>query len=84
MMTRTKLYLSNVNSDLEEGEIEEFLEKYIKEEVLAIKRVDLDGANHSHAYIVEFHDIPWGELQNIANRFHGMFWKGHVLHASLI
>lgn len=83
-MTRTKLYLGNVNSEASVEDIEVFLKKYIKEEVSSIIRVDLDGPKDSHTYLVEFHNIEWGELQNIANRFHGMYWNGHVLHASLV
>ena len=84
MTTRTKLYLGNVSADVSIEDIKVFLEKYIKEEVLTIHRVDLDGPKESHTYLVEFHDIEWGELQTIANRFHGMFWHGNVLHASLV
>ena len=59
-------------------EIGAFVKKYAPElEVKKITRVDGDGSRPGAS--IEFVDTPYGSVEKVSMRLHGMYWKGKEL-----
>ena len=73
-----KLWIGNMAPDTTDEEIRAFVTKYAPSlEIKAIQRVDGDGSRPGAA--IEFTDTPYGEVEKISLRLHGMYWKGREL-----
>jgi hypothetical protein len=77
-MADMKLWIGNMAPDTSDEEIGAFVKKYAPElEVKRITRVDGDGSRPGAS--IEFADTPYGSVEKIAMRLHGMYWKGKEL-----
>jgi RNA recognition motif-containing protein len=77
-MADTKLWIGNMAPDTSDEEIRAFLKKYAPDlEVKAIQRVEGDGTRPGAS--IEFVDTPYGSVEKISMRLHGMYWKGREL-----
>ena len=77
-MADTKLWIGNMAPDTSDEEIRAFLKKYAPDlEVKAIQRVDGDGTRPGAS--IEFTDTPYGSVEKISMRLHGMYWKQREL-----
>ena len=77
-MADMKLWIGNMAPDTTDEEIGAFVKKYAPElEVTKITRVDGDGSRPGAS--VEFADTPYGAVEKISMRLHGMYWKGKEL-----
>jgi RNA recognition motif-containing protein len=77
-MTDTKLWIGNMAPDTSDEEIRAFVKKYAPDlEIKAIQRVDGDGSRPGAS--IEFVDTPYGSVEKISMRLHGMYWKGREL-----
>jgi len=73
-----KLWIGNMASNTSDDEIRAFLKKYAPDlEVKAIQRIEGDGTRPAAS--IEFTDTPYGSLEKISMRLHGMYWKGKEL-----
>jgi hypothetical protein len=73
-----KLWIGNMAPDTTDDEIRAFVLKYAKDlEIKAIQRVDGDGSRPGAS--IEFVDTPYGSVEKIQLRLHGMNWKGREL-----
>ena len=77
-MINTKLWIGNIAPGTSDEEIREFVKKYSPDlECVKIQRVDGDGSRP--AATLEFADTPFGSVEKISMRLHGMHWKGREL-----
>ena len=77
-MADTKLWIGNMAPDTSDEEIRAFVTKYAPTlEIKAIQRVEGDGTRPGAS--IEFVDTPYGSVEKISMRLHGMYWKGHEL-----
>ena len=73
-----KLWIGNMASNTSDDEIRAFLKKYAPDlEIKAIQRVEGDGTRPGAS--IEFVDTPYGSVEKISMRLHGMYWKGREL-----
>jgi len=74
-MISTKLWIGNIAPGTSDEEIREFVKKYAPDlECTKIQRVEGDGSRP--AATLEFADTPYGSVEKISMRLHGMYWKG--------
>ena len=74
-----RLWLGNVAPGTTDDEIRAFVTKYAPDlEITKILRVEGDGSRP--AAELEFKDTPYGSVEKIAMRLHGMHWKGRELY----
>lgn len=77
-MMNTKLWIGNIAPGTSDEEIREFVKKYAPElECTKIQRAEGDGSRP--AATLEFADTPYGSVEKISLRLHGMQWKGREL-----
>ena len=77
-MINTRLWIGNIEPGTTDEEIREFVKKYAPGlECVKIQRVDGDGSRP--AATLEFADTPYGSVEKISMRLHGMYWKGREL-----
>ena len=75
-----KLWLGNVAPGTTDDEIGDLVKKYSPG--LELKKIDrIDGDGTRPAVSVEFVDPPFGAVEKIAMRLHGIQWKGRELFA---
>ncbi len=73
-----KLWIGNMAADTTDEEIRAFVTKYAPAlEIKAIQRVEGDGTRPGAS--IEFVDTPYGSVEKISLRLHGMHWKGKEL-----
>jgi len=73
-----KLWIGNMAPDTSDEEIRAFVTKYAPDlEIKAIQRIEGDGTRPAAS--IEFVDTPYGSVEKISLRLHGMFWKGREL-----
>jgi len=74
-----KLWIGNIAPDTTDEELREFVKKYAPDlECTKIQRIDGDGSRP--AAQLEFKDTPYGSVEKISMRLHGMYWKGRELY----
>ena len=77
-MINTKLWIGNIAPGTSDEEIRELVKKYSPDlKCTNIQRVDGDGSRP--AATLEFADTPYGSVEKISLRLHGMYWKGREL-----
>jgi RNA recognition motif-containing protein len=77
-MAGTKLWIGNIEPGTTDDELREFVKKYSPDlEIEAIQRVEGDGSRPAAS--IEFVDTPYGSVEKISMRLHGMYWKGREL-----
>lgn len=73
-----KLWMGNIAPGTSDDEIREFVGKYAPDlTIKSIQRVDGDGSRPAAS--IEFLDTPYGSVEKISMRLHGMHWKGREL-----
>jgi hypothetical protein len=73
-----KLWIGNIAPGTTDEEISGLLGKYAPDlQVKNIQRVDGDGSRPAAS--IEFVDTPYGSVEKISMRLHGMHWKGREL-----
>lgn len=73
-----KLWIGNITPGTSDEEIREFVKKYAPDlECVRIERYDGDGSRPAAS--LSFADTPYGSVEKVAMRLHGMFWKGREL-----
>jgi RNA recognition motif-containing protein len=74
-----KLWIGNIEPGTTDDEIREFVKKYAPDlEFKSIQRIEGDGSRP--AVSIEFGDTPYGSVEKISMRLHGMHWKGRELY----
>ncbi|HJS38241.1 MAG TPA: RNA-binding protein [Burkholderiales bacterium] len=74
-----KLWIGNIAPDTTDDEVREFVMKYAPDlEITTIQRIEGDGSRPVAQ--LEFKDTPYGSVEKIAMRLHGMHWKGRELY----
>jgi hypothetical protein len=74
-----KLWIGNVAPGTTDEEITAFVAKYAPDlKVKSIQRVEGDGTRPAAS--IEFVDTPYGSVEKISMRLHGMHWKGRELY----
>jgi RNA recognition motif-containing protein len=77
-MINTKLWIGNIAPGTSDEEIRAFVKKYAPDlECTKIQRVEGDGSRP--AARLEFADTPYGSVEKVSMRLHGMQWKGREL-----
>jgi hypothetical protein len=77
-MVAMKLWIGNIAPGTSDEEIRAFVKKYAPDlECVNVTRVDGDGSRPAAS--LEFADTPYGSLEKISMRLHGMHWKGREL-----
>jgi RNA recognition motif-containing protein len=78
-----KLWIGNIAPDTSDDEIREFVKKYAPDlECKKIQRIEGDGSRPAAS--IEFVDTPYGSVEKVSMRLHGMHWKGRELFAQTI
>jgi RNA recognition motif-containing protein len=78
-----KLWIGNIAPDTSDDEIRDFIKKYAPDlECKKIQRVEGDGSRPAAS--IEFVDTPYGSVEKISLRLHGMHWKGRELFVQTI
>lgn len=73
-----KLWIGNIAPGTSDEEIRQFVKKYAPDlECTKIQRVEGDGSRP--AAVLEFADTPYGSVEKISMRLHGMYWKERQL-----
>ena len=73
-----KLWIGNIAPGTSDDELREFVRKYAPDlQCKAIQRVDGDGSRPAAS--IEFVDTPYGSVEKVSMRLHGMHWKGREL-----
>ncbi len=73
-----KLWIGNIAPGTTDEEIRDFVKKYAPDlECRKIQRVEGDGSRPAAS--IEFVDAPYGSLEKVSMRLHGMHWKGREL-----
>jgi hypothetical protein len=74
-----KLWIGNIEPGTADDEIKAFVMKYAPDlEITKVQRLEGDGSRP--AVQLEFKDTPYGSVERIAMRLHGMHWKGRELY----
>ncbi len=82
-MAGMKLWIGNIEPGTTDDDLRDFVKKYSPDlEIKAIQRVEGDGSRP--AATVEFVDTPYGSVEKISMRLHGMYWKGRELFVQTI
>jgi RNA recognition motif-containing protein len=82
-MLNTKLWIGNIAPGTTDDEIREFVKKYAPGlECTNIQRVEGDGSRP--AATLEFADTPFGSVEKIVMRLHGMRWKERELYVQTL
>jgi RNA recognition motif-containing protein len=82
-MADMKLWIGNIDPGTTDDELRDFVKKYSPDlEIKAIQRVDGDGSRPAAA--IEFVDTPYGSVEKISMRLHGMHWKGRELFVQTV
>jgi RNA recognition motif-containing protein len=77
-MINTRLWIANIEPGTTDEELREFVKKYAPDlECVKIQRIEGDGSRP--AATLEFADTPYGSVEKISLRLHGMYWKGREL-----
>ena len=74
-----RLWIGNVPPAASDEELVELVKKYCGRECKIVERVDGDGATPGR--VLEFAGLALGELDAIAQRIAGLYWKERALHA---
>lgn len=77
-----ELLLGNVDENIADEEIGEFLIRYGFPQFSSIRR--LPGAGSRPGAVVSFDDIPADRLRVLQLRVHNLFWKSHTITALLL
>lgn len=78
-----KLWIGNIAPGTSDDEIRDFVKKYAPDlECKMIQRVEGDGSRPAAS--IEFVDTPYGSVEKISLRLHGMHWKGRELFVQTI
>jgi hypothetical protein len=78
-----KLWIGNIAPGTPDEEIREFVKKYAPDlECTKIQRVEGDGSRP--AAVLEFADTPFGSLEAVSMRLHGMYWKERELFVQTV
>ena len=78
-----KLWIGNIEPGTSDEEVRDFVKKYAPDlECTKIQRVEGDGSRP--AAVLEFSDTPFGSLEKISMRLHGMHWKGRELFVQTV
>ena|SRR5262245_42213655 len=72
-----RLWIGNVPPEASDEELVELVKKYCGRESKVVQRVDADGERPGR--VLEFAELAFGELDEIAQRIGGLFWKQRVL-----
>jgi hypothetical protein len=73
-----KLWIGNIAPGTTDDEIKTLVGKYAPDlKIKGIQRVDGDGSRPAAS--VEFEDTPYGSVEKISMRLHGMYWKEREL-----
>ena len=73
-----KLWIGNVAPGTTDDEIRQFVKKYAPDlEIKSIQRIEGDGSRPGAS--IEFTDTPYGSVEKIQMRLHGMYWKEREL-----
>jgi len=73
-----KLWIGNIAPGTTDEELQEFVRKYAPDlEIKRVQRVEGDGSRPAAS--IEFVDTPYGSVEKISMRLHGMHWKGREL-----
>ena len=72
-----RLWIGNVAPEASDEELVELVKRYCKREGKVVLRVDGDGTRPGR--ILEFADLAFGELDEIAERIEGLYWKARSL-----
>ena len=78
-----RLWIGNIAPGTPDEEIRTFVKKYAPDlECKGMLRVEGDGSRP--AAVLEFSDTPFGSLEKISMRLHGMHWKGRELFVQTV
>ena len=78
-----KLWIGNVEPGTTDDEVRALVKKYAPTlECAKVQRVDGDGSRP--AVVLEFTDTPFGSLEAVSMRLHGMHWKGRELFVQTV
>ena len=78
-----KLWIGNIAPATTDEEIRALVKKYAPDlECVKITRVEGDGSRP--AATLEFADTPYGSVEKISMRLHGMHWKERELHVQTL
>jgi len=77
-----RLYLTGIGTDVTELELRDFLLKYTEKMPSFLERVDLNTA--FPAYVIGFHGLRDGEIQQFADRINGIYWHSHQIAVNVI
>lgn len=78
-----KLWIGNIEPGTTDDEIRDLVKKYAANlECTKIQRVEGDGSRP--AAVLEFADTPFGSLETVSMRLHGMHWKGRALFVQTV
>ena len=78
-----KLWIGNIAPGTSDDEIREFLKKFAPDlECRKIQRVEGDGSRPAAS--IEFVDTPYGLVEKVSMRLHGMHWKGRELFVQTV
>jgi hypothetical protein len=73
-----KLWIGNMAPGTTDDEIRALVKKYAPDlECTKVQRVEGDGSRPGAS--LEFADTPFGSLEKLSMRIHGMHWKGRPL-----
>jgi hypothetical protein len=73
-----KLWIGNIAPGTTDDEVRDFVKKYAPDlEIKSIQRVEGDGSRPAAS--IEFVDTPYGSVEKISMRLHGMYWKERQL-----
>jgi len=74
-----KLWIGNIEPGTSDDEIRGFVTKYAPDlEITHVQRIEGDGSRP--AAQLEFKDTPYGSVEKVSMRLHGMYWKGRELY----
>jgi len=77
-----RLYVTGVNAETQVADLNDLIVKYTRIEPSEIARVDLNTP--LPAFVVAFHALPAGKIQQIATRINGMYWRGQTIYVHVI
>ena len=78
-----KLWIGNIAPGTTDDELRDFVRKYAPDlEIKSIQRVEGDGSRPAAS--MEFVDTPYGSVEKISMRLHGMYWKGRELFVQTV
>jgi RNA recognition motif-containing protein len=74
-----RIWIGNVPPDATDEEVAELVKKYSGLDAKVVQHVDGDGTRP--ARVVEFAGAALGDVDKLALRLAGMYWKERQLHA---